>query len=40
MSITISSRKFNQDTSGAKKAANKGPVFGFARRIKNLHGLP
>jgi len=24
---TISSREFNQDTSGAKKAASKGPVF-------------
>lgn len=24
---TISSREFNQDTSGAKKAAAKGPVF-------------
>ena len=24
---TISSREFNQDTSGAKKAARKGPVF-------------
>jgi Antitoxin Phd_YefM, type II toxin-antitoxin system len=24
---TISSRKFNQDASGAKKAAAKGPVF-------------
>lgn len=24
---TISSREFNQDTSGAKKAANSGPVF-------------
>jgi PHD/YefM family antitoxin component YafN of YafNO toxin-antitoxin module len=24
---TISSREFNQDTSGAKKAAEKGPVF-------------
>lgn len=24
---TISSRDFNQDTSGAKKAANDGPVF-------------
>ena len=24
---TLSSRKFNQDTSGAKKAARKGPVF-------------
>jgi prevent-host-death family protein len=28
MSITtISSRQFNQDASGAKKAANEGPVF-------------
>lgn len=25
--ITISSRAFNQDTSGAKKAAREGPVF-------------
>jgi prevent-host-death family protein len=24
---TLSSREFNQDTSGAKKAARKGPVF-------------
>ncbi|MHB8311602.1 MAG: type II toxin-antitoxin system Phd/YefM family antitoxin [Metallibacterium sp.] len=24
---TITSREFNQDTSGAKKAARKGPVF-------------
>ena len=24
---TFSSREFNQDTSGAKKAARKGPVF-------------
>ena len=24
---TLSSRTFNQDTSGAKKAANNGPVF-------------
>jgi prevent-host-death family protein len=24
---TISSRQFNQDASGAKKAANEGPVF-------------
>ncbi len=24
---TITSREFNQDTSGAKKAAQKGPVF-------------
>ncbi len=27
MSITISSRKFNQDASGAKKATKQGPVF-------------
>ena len=27
MSITISSRKFNQDVSGAKKATKQGPVF-------------
>ena len=26
-STTLSSREFNQDTSGAKKAASKGPVF-------------
>ncbi len=24
---TVTSREFNQDTSGAKKAASKGPVF-------------
>lgn len=24
---TVSSREFNQDTSGAKRAANEGPVF-------------
>ena len=24
---TLSSREFNQDTGGAKKAAKKGPVF-------------
>ncbi len=24
---TVSSREFNQDTSGAKKAASRGPVF-------------
>ena len=24
---TVSSREFNQDVSGAKRAANKGPVF-------------
>ncbi len=27
MITTVSSRKFNQDASGAKKAAAKGPVF-------------
>ncbi|GFM66924.1 type II toxin-antitoxin system Phd/YefM family antitoxin [Pseudomonas cichorii] len=27
MTTTLSSREFNQDTSGAKKAANDGPVF-------------
>lgn len=27
MSISISSREFNQDASGAKKASKKGPVF-------------
>jgi prevent-host-death family protein len=27
MTVTISSREFNQDTSGAKKAASEGPVF-------------
>lgn len=27
MITTISSREFNQDTSGAKKATKKGPVF-------------
>lgn len=27
MMTTISSREFNQDTSGAKKAAKEGPVF-------------
>nr|WP_295468892.1 type II toxin-antitoxin system Phd/YefM family antitoxin [Mesorhizobium sp.] len=27
MTVTISSREFNQDTSRAKKAASKGPVF-------------
>ncbi len=25
MTTTLSSREFNQDTSGAKKAANEGP---------------
>lgn len=27
MTIQISSREFNQDTAGAKKAAEKGPVY-------------
>lgn len=27
MITTVSSREFNQDTSGAKKAAQEGPVF-------------
>lgn len=27
MVTTISSRQFNQDTSGAKKAATRGPVY-------------
>ncbi len=27
MSATISSREFNQDAAGAKRAARKGPVF-------------
>jgi len=27
MTTTISSREFNQDTNGAKKAASNGPVF-------------
>jgi PHD/YefM family antitoxin component YafN of YafNO toxin-antitoxin module len=27
MATKISSREFNQDTSGAKKAAEKGPVY-------------
>jgi prevent-host-death family protein len=27
MATQISSREFNQDTSGAKKAAERGPVF-------------
>ena len=27
MATTLSSRAFNQDTSGAKKAASQGPVF-------------
>lgn len=35
---TISSRAFNQDTSGAKKAASKGPVF-ITDRGKPAHVL-
>ncbi len=27
MAITITSREFNQDAAGAKRAANTGPVF-------------
>lgn len=27
MTVTFTSREFNQDTSGAKKAAAEGPVF-------------
>jgi len=27
MAVTISSRAFNQDAAGAKRAANQGPVF-------------
>jgi len=35
---TLSSRKFNQDTSGAKKAAKRGPVF-ITDRGKPAHVL-
>ena len=35
---TLSSRAFNQDTSGAKKAANRGPVF-ITDRGKPAHVL-
>jgi prevent-host-death family protein len=35
---TLSSREFNQDTSGAKKAANHGPVF-ITDRGKPAHVL-
>jgi PHD/YefM family antitoxin component YafN of YafNO toxin-antitoxin module len=38
MSITISSRKFNQDASGAKKATKQGPVF-IADRGHTAHVL-
>ena len=36
--ITLSSREFNQDTSRAKKAASKGPVF-ITDRGKPAHVL-
>lgn len=35
---TLTSREFNQDTSGAKKAASKGPVF-ITDRGKPAHVL-
>lgn len=35
---TLSSREFNQDASGAKKAANRGPVF-ITDRGKPAHVL-
>ena len=35
---TLSSREFNQDTSGAKKAASRGPVF-ITDRGKPAHVL-
>ena len=38
MSKTVSSREFNQDTSGAKRAANEGPVF-ITDRGKPAHVL-
>ncbi|WPO98442.1 type II toxin-antitoxin system Phd/YefM family antitoxin [Pseudomonas sp. HR96] len=38
MHLTISSREFNQDTSGAKKAAHNGPVF-ITDRGKPAHVL-
>jgi prevent-host-death family protein len=38
MSIQISSREFNQDTSGAKKAAERGPVY-ITDRGKPAHVL-
>ena len=36
--MPISSRQFNQDSSGAKKAANDGPVF-ITERGKTSHVL-
>ncbi|MFI8481101.1 type II toxin-antitoxin system Phd/YefM family antitoxin [Pseudomonas sp. NPDC078700] len=38
MHTTLSSREFNQDTSGAKKAARSGPVF-ITDRGKPAHVL-
>lgn len=38
MPTTMSSREFNQDTSGAKKAAHGGPVF-ITDRGKTAHVL-
>lgn len=38
MVTTISSRQFNQDTQGAKRAARKGPVF-ITDRGKPAHVL-
>ncbi len=38
MSKTVSSREFNQDTSGAKRAASEGPVF-ITDRGKPAHVL-
>ena len=38
MAVTISSRAFNQDAAGAKRAANQGPVF-ITDRGKPAHVL-
>lgn len=38
ISKTVSSREFNQDSSGAKRAANEGPVF-ITDRGKPAHVL-
>lgn len=38
MTKTVSSREFNQDTSGAKRAATEGPVF-ITDRGKPAHVL-
>ena len=41
---TLSSRQFNQDAGGAKKAAKKGPVFitdrGSGTCLANYRGIP